>query len=86
MGEYTDASGTTDNRTYSLFVCDRDEGVVTDVNAMGEILWEKGLYRGQRSGQGVGLRTISAEAMYDAVSEVIKSGAALGTLYSIKES
>lgn len=82
-GNYTDAKGATNARTYGLFVRDLDRGVVTDVNRMGEILWEKGLYHGDRPGQGIGLRTISANAMYDAVSEVIRTGHALGLLYSI---
>lgn len=83
-GQYTDANGVTSERTYGLFVRDLDKGVTTDVNPMGEILWEKGLYHGDRPKRGIGLRTISANAMYDAVSEVIKAGRALGLLYSIK--
>jgi aminoglycoside 3-N-acetyltransferase len=83
-GFYTDANGVTSERTYGLFVRNLDKGVITDVNPMGEILWENGLYRGDRPKQGIGLRTISAQAMYDAVSEVIKAGRALGLLYSIK--
>jgi aminoglycoside 3-N-acetyltransferase len=67
-------------------VRDLERGVLTDVNPMSELLWEKGLYHGERSKQGIGLRTISACAMYDAVSEVIKAGHALGLLYSIRQS
>jgi hypothetical protein len=52
---------------------------------MGEILWEMGLYKGSRPGQGIGLRSISARAMFDAVDDVIKSGRARGLLYSIKK-
>jgi len=58
--------------------------VLTDVNPMGEILWQRGLYSGERPRQGIGLRTIYANAMFEAVSQVIKSGRALGLLYSIK--
>ena len=83
-GQYTDANGVTSERTYGLFVRDLDKGVMTNVNPMGEILWENGLYHGDRPKQGIGLRTISANAMYDAVSEVIEAGRALGLLYSIK--
>lgn len=83
-GLYTDANGVTSERTYGLFVRDLDKGVMTDVNPMGEIPWEKGLYHGDQPKQGIGLRTISANAMYDAVSEVIKAGRARGLLYSIK--
>jgi aminoglycoside 3-N-acetyltransferase len=84
-GQYTDINGFTDERTYGLFVRDLDKGVLTDVDPMGEILWEKGLYHGQRPKQGIGLRTISCNAMYDTVSEVIRSGRALRLLYSIKQ-
>lgn len=83
-GDYTDANGVTSRRTYGLFVRDLDKGVTTDVNPMGEVLWQEGLYHGERPRQGIGLRTISARAMYDAVSEVIQGGRALGLLYSIK--
>ena len=82
-GMYTDLDGVTNERTYSLFVRDIERGVLTDVNAMGEMLWDMGLYRGSRSKCNIGLRTISAPKMYEAVSNVIKSGDALGLLYSI---
>ena len=83
-GQYTDTNGVSSERTYGLFVRDIEKGVLTDVNPMGEILWEKGLYRGERPGQGVGLRTISANLMYDAVSEIVTTGRALGLLYSLE--
>ena len=82
---YTDANGATAERTYGLFVRNLEMGVLTDVNPMGEILWQKGLYHGDRAKEGNGLRTISANAMFSAVSEVIKSGRAQGLLYSIKK-
>jgi aminoglycoside 3-N-acetyltransferase len=82
---YTGASGTTSDRTYGLFVRNLEMGVLTDVNPMSEVLWQKGLYQGDHYGQGIGLRTISANAMFEAVSEVIKSGRARGLLYSIKK-
>lgn len=84
-GEYTDANGVTSERTYGLFVRDLDRGILTDVNPMSEVLWKKGLYQGEHPRQGIGLRTISTRAMYDAVSEVINTGRALGLLYSIKQ-
>lgn len=83
--DYTDANGVTSNRTYGLFVRDLERGVLTDVNDMGELLWEQGLYSGSRPNEGAGLRTISARAMYAAVAEVIESGRAEGLLYSIEK-
>ncbi len=84
IGQYTDQGGVTGVRTYSLFVRDLDKGVTTDVNPMSELLWESGLYQGDRPKQGVGLRTISAQALYSAVSSVIEADRALGLLYSIR--
>lgn len=81
--QYTGANGLTSERTYGLFVRNLDKGVKTDVNQMGEILWDERLYSGDRPKQDVGLRTISANAMYRAVSKVIDAGRAQGLLYSI---
>ncbi len=82
---YTDIYGVTSERTYGLFVRDIERGVTTDVDPMGEILWQKGLYHGQRPKEGIGLRTIKANEMFEAVSEVIRAGKAEGLLYSIKK-
>lgn len=82
---YTDAAGVRSERTYGLFVRDIERGVKTDVDGMGEILWERGLYRGERPNRGVGLRAIKAREMFAAVAEVIESGRALGLLYSIEK-
>jgi len=41
---YTDFDGEVSDRTYGLFVRKIDEGVVTHVDPMGEILWAKGLF------------------------------------------
>ncbi len=84
-GQYTDATGVTSERTYGLFVRNIGRGVLTDVDPMGEILWEKGLYQGRRPKEGIGLRTINANEMFAAVAEVIKADKALGLLYSIKK-
>jgi aminoglycoside 3-N-acetyltransferase len=83
-GEYTDWHGDTSMRTYALFVRDIEKGVLTDVNPMGEVLWDRELYAGFRQDEGPGCRTIRANAMYDAVSEVIETGRARELLYSIE--
>ncbi len=82
---YTDIHGETGERTYGLFVRDIERGVTTDVDPMGELLWQKGLYHGQRPKEGIGLRTIKADEMFAAVSEVIRAGRAEGLLYSIRK-
>jgi aminoglycoside 3-N-acetyltransferase len=83
-GEYTDAEGKTETKTYAIFVRNLDMGVLTDVNPMGERLWEKGLYSGDRAKEKTGFRVISANEMYEEVSQVIQSGQAQKYLYSLK--
>ncbi len=82
---YTDYQGVTSVRTFKLFVRDLEKGVQTDVDAMGERLWDLGLYQGSRPNLQGGLRTIHAEALFGATSDVIREGRALGLLYSIGE-
>jgi len=80
---YTDHIGKTDTRTYGLFVRDIDRGIRTDVEPMSELLWDRGLYKGDRPGQRSGLRTILSSDLFDAVAVVIDEGRANGLLYSI---
>jgi aminoglycoside 3-N-acetyltransferase len=80
--DYTDDKSITSKRTYSIFVRDLDAGVVTDVNGMGELLWEKGIYTGDRPSQGCGLRVARAMEIFEATAEVIQSGRAEGLLFS----
>ncbi len=80
-GPYTGWDGSTSERTFGLFVRDTDAGVVTDVSGMEAHLWERGLYRGERQGQGWGIRTIEATTLFDATAAVIKAGRAEGMLY-----
>jgi aminoglycoside 3-N-acetyltransferase len=83
-GDYTDSSGVTSRREYGLFVRDLEKGVRTDVDAMGELLWEQSLYSGDRPGQGTGLRVIDADRLFTSVERVIDDGKAEGLLYSIE--
>lgn len=83
-GDYTEADGATAKKTFGLFVRDVEKGVLTRVDPMGEILWEKGLYSGFRPGTGCGLRVVNAVSMYIEVSKVISEGLAKGILYDIK--
>ena len=83
-GAYTDWLGNTEEREFGLFVRNIEQGVQTHVDPMGEILWANGLYRGDRPGDGCGLRVIDANAMYGAVADTLKSGRAEGLLYRIE--
>jgi aminoglycoside 3-N-acetyltransferase len=80
-GTYVDASGVASERDYAIFVRDVARGVETHVDPMGELLWLKGLYRGDRPNENTGLRTIRVRAMFEAVAEVIRTGHARGLLY-----
>jgi aminoglycoside 3-N-acetyltransferase len=84
-GPYTGWDGTTARRTFGLYVRNIERGVMTHVDPMGEILWQRGLYRGDRPGERSGLRTIEAAAFFEAVSETIKDGRAEGLLYRVEE-
>lgn len=83
-GDYIDRKGMKARRTYSLFVRNIEKGVLTDVNRMGDRLWEKGLYKGFRFDEDCGMRTISAAKLFEEVTDVIHSGKAREYLYSIK--
>jgi len=83
-GDYVGLDGARSTRRFGLFVRDLDRGVVTDVDAMGELLWARGLYSGDRPGQGSGLRLIDAGALFDATAEVIDGGRAEGLLYRLE--
>lgn len=83
-GQYIDKDDVESTRAFSLFVRNIEQGVVTHVDPMGEILWKNGLYSGCRPQHECGLRVISAAAMFDEVASVIIGGRAEGLLYEIK--
>jgi len=83
-GDYIGWDGATSRRSFGLFVRDLERGVITDVDAMGELLWSRGLYQGDRPGEGSGLRLIEANALFAVTAEVIDQGRAEGLLYHIK--
>lgn len=80
-GPYIDVNGDESRKTFSLFVRDIEKGVVTHVNPMGDILWEKHAYTGSRPAEGCGLRTILTSDLFSEVSTVIQEGRAKGILY-----
>ncbi len=77
--DYRGDDGQARQKTYALFV--RKAGVVTDASATGELAWATGLYRGNRPGEGTGLRVIGAQPLYDLIADIIQSGRARGMLY-----
>lgn len=83
-GEYTDASGNKEMRTYGLFVRNIEKGVLTHVDPAGELMWQEGLYSGVKPDEGCGLRTVLAQEMYKFVTDIIVSGNAKNILYRIE--
>jgi len=84
-GDWIGLDGARSRRSFGLFVRDLERGVTTHVDPMGEVLWGRGFYRGDRPGQGTGLRTIDAGALFEVVAAVIDEGAAEGLLYRIEQ-
>ncbi|MBF0460802.1 MAG: AAC(3) family N-acetyltransferase [Magnetococcales bacterium] len=83
-GEYTDDHGVVSEERFSFFVRDLEQGVVSLLDPMGEILWKKGLYSGFRPQEGCGLRVIPASSLFDEVTTVLKENRARGLLYDIQ--
>jgi aminoglycoside 3-N-acetyltransferase len=83
-GTWIDEAGEQSTRTFGLFVRDLEKGVRTHVDPMGEVLWEKGCYTGDRPKEGKGMRVIRADTMYEEVFAVLESGRALGLLYAVE--
>lgn len=78
-GLYTDRYGITKTRTYSFFCRNLINSTLLD--PAGEMMWERGLCKGDRHFEGSGFRVIETDKMYDFVSQIINSGKAEGLLY-----
>jgi len=83
IGWYEFMNGMQCEKAFSIFVRDLERGVKTDVNRMGEYLWEKKIYSGSKYGVGVGFRSAPAKEVFDMVSNMILNGKALDYLYSV---
>jgi len=84
-GQYVDINGENKSKTYKIFVRDIENGIVTNVNPAGELMWKNGLYKGDRPREKTGLRLINSLEMFNFISELIKSNKAFNILYSIKK-
>jgi aminoglycoside 3-N-acetyltransferase len=80
-GRCTDEHGVAKEKTYGLFVRNLENNVLTHVDPAGDLMWESGLYRGHRPGDGPGFRTVDANAMFDFVTDIIDSGRAENLLF-----
>ena len=72
-GNYVDKNGNKSYRSFQIFVRDLERGIKTHVNPMGEILWDKNIYRGDRPKVNSGLRIGNANDIFNATEEIIKS-------------
>ena len=57
-------------KQYGYYARKRDEGVVTDLEPMSKVLWQKKLYSGSHYNSGNGLRTIMAKDLYKEISQI----------------
>jgi aminoglycoside 3-N-acetyltransferase len=83
-GWWTGADGVTERRGFSICVRDLERGVQTRVDPMGERLWERGVWTGERPGEGAGLRVADAEAVFNATAEAIEAGEGPALLYTLE--
>lgn len=82
-GRYIDKDGNESVRDYNVYSRRTDIGVETDVKPMEEILWAKGLYKGDRPMEGTGMHVIKAQTVYEEAAKLIKEGKTLNVLYRI---
>ena len=71
-------------KTYSFYVKNIQKNILTHVNPAGELMWNEGLYRGFRPNTESGFRVVSANKMFEFVSNIIDRGNALNVLYIIE--
>jgi aminoglycoside 3-N-acetyltransferase len=81
---YTDYKNKTIKQTINLYVRDVDNGVNTLLDPVADLMWENGLYSGERYNEGSGLRVVSANKMYSFVSKLIEQNKTEGFLYETK--
>lgn len=81
-GIVTDVTGESCERTVTMYVRDLDRGVLTAVNAMGELLANKGLIRSTRIGHAT-VRLMEAQEIFDATVEAMQKEPRL--LYTLDE-
>ena len=83
-GLYTNLDGEQTLKTYSLYVKNIQNNILTHVNPAGEFMWNEVLYSGFRPNTESGFRVVSANKMFEFVSNIIDSGNALNVLYIIE--
>ena len=82
--DYIDSNGFKTKKTYSIYVRDLEKKVKTNLEPIGNKLWEANIYKGNLPNIETGLRIARASEVYDFASSVIAEGNALGNLYRIE--
>jgi aminoglycoside 3-N-acetyltransferase len=73
-GKWTGWDGVEQDKTYKLYVRDLTLGWHTNVNPMGELLWRKEIWKGNRPGEGDGMRVCLAEDVFFMTQQIIIMG------------
>ena len=80
-GEYIDQTENSNNREFKLYARDMERNILIHVNSAGELMWEHGLYSGDRPKEKYGLRAVEATRMYNFVANLINSGTSEKNLF-----
>lgn len=73
-GEWTGWDGETQHKVYKLYVRDLDLGWKTDISELDQLLWKKGLYKGNRPMVGDGMRVVKAHNIFAITQQIIIMG------------
>ena len=84
-GDYINKNNVNSKKTYSIYVRKLEDGVLTHVNPMGEILWKEGIYTGSKPFTNNGFRIANCNDIFSCVQNVIKKNKHHGVLYKIKK-
>ena len=84
-GNYINKNNVNIKKTYSIYVRKLEDGVITHVNPMGEILWKEGIYNGSKAFTNSGFRLANCNDIFSCVQNVIKKNKHYGVLYKIKK-
>jgi hypothetical protein len=84
-GKYIDNDGSESEREFNIYSRILEDGIVTDVKPMVELIHSKGLFTGHLPGEESCLNVIRARYVYDEVAKIIRAGKALGMLYRIEK-
>ena len=78
-GPYIDRNGKKDVRTYSFYCRNLENTTLLD--PVGEMMWERGLCKGDKHFEDTGFRVIETDKMFEFVGLLIDNGLTEGFLY-----